>query len=157
MKWLSSNIIIEEEKKWVDGQFNHLMFALDKVAFDDITPDSNVRKSVKYKMRLYEAFFLDEIHDEFFKRNDSHTRPQLDARNSEECRIQPYHELVCDKYNQSDWVPMTKQFPNFHHELENSFSLALDETITYDRAKRLLVEARGRLNIVSIICFKFLF
>ena len=46
-------------------------------------PGSNIRYSDKYKMRLYEAYFLDEFRDALLTRNDSLSRQELDARNSE--------------------------------------------------------------------------
>ena len=102
-------------------------------AMDDVIPGSNIRQSDKYKMRLYEAFFLEEFRDEFMRRNDSLSRTQLDARNSETQSVKPYHELVCNKYNNETWLPQSKIFPLFHHELMEMFELHLNEgqSLTY--------------------------
>ena len=152
LSWLVEHPINCDEKEWVFAKFNSIMDELDKQALEDIVPGTNIRGVDKYKMRLYEAFFFDEFRDQFLKRNDSQHRTQLDARNSEEHRLKPYHEVVCDKYNDESWLPYTKPFPLFHHELSDSFSLPLlqNQKLTYKQTKRLLVEVRGRLNIVSI-------
>ena len=55
-------------------------------------------------MRLYEAHFLEEFCDFYMKRNDSFSRTQLDTRNLEDHQVRPY-EIVCDKYNDENWIP----------------------------------------------------
>ena len=129
------------------------MILIKKRLADDIVPGSNLHCSDKYKMRLYEAFFYEDFRDAFMRRNDSLSRVQLDARNSEKERVKPFFEIVCDKYNEKDWTPLSKPFPLFHHELIQSFDLPLLEgqELTYKQTKRLLVEVRGRHNIVSLL------
>jgi hypothetical protein len=75
------------------------MKKLDKLAEADAIPGSNIRILDKYKMRLYEAYFREDFREEFVRRNDSLTHSGLDARNSATQRVRPYHEIVCDKYN----------------------------------------------------------
>ena len=72
------------------------------------------------------------------------------VNNSAEQRTISFEEKFTDKYNYASWVPNTKCFPMFHHELINLFDLPFDETcaLTIEQTKRLLVEVRGRLNLV---------
>ena len=150
LSWLEENPLKNEEADWVLKEYASFIAKKDEEALNDIIPGSNIRKSDRYKMRLYEAVFLDEFRDLFFKRNNSLSRVQLDARNSVEQRTISFEEKVTDKYNDASWVPNTKCFPMFHHELINSFDLPFDETcaLTIEQTKRLLVEVRGRLNLV---------
>ena len=149
IEWLQENGINDDEKEWTYTSFDRLMDALDREAYNNIIPGSNIRLTDKYKMRLYEAYFLEEFRDTFLKRNDSLIRVDLDARNSETERVVPYHEIICDKYNDESWLPTSKLFPLFHHELVESFELPLlpHQVLTYEQAKRLLVDIKGRLNL----------
>jgi len=99
--------------------------------------------------RLYEAFFLEEHMDAFYKRNDSMNRAQLDARNSEQMPLS-YYEMVSVKYNTEDWVPMSRTYPDFHYYYRNSYPLPLgDDPITPEFAKRQMNKAREALLVVS--------
>ena len=151
--WLVDNPVSTAESKWIYTKFDSLMDKFDREAEDDIIPGSTFRVTDRYKMRLYEAYFFEEFRDLFIQRNDSLSRTQLDARNSESEAVKPYHEVVCDKYNDETWVPSTKLFPQFHHELADPFDLELPShrVLTYEQAKRLLVDVRGRLKMVRII------
>ena len=152
LSWLQDHPITSIESEWVLTTFMSFMTKLDELAEADAVPGSNIRVSDRYKMRLYEAYFHEDFREEFLRRNDSLSRSGLDARNSATQRVRPYHEIVCDKYNDESWVPSTKSFLFFHHELIESFALPLKENqvLTYEQAKRLLVDVKGRLNIVSI-------
>ena len=70
-------------------------------------PGSNIRKADRYKMRLYEAVFLDENRDAFMNRNDFLSCQQLDARNSETERVLPFEEVDGNKFNDETWIPTT--------------------------------------------------
>ena len=87
------------ERDWAYEKFDLLMDNLDRQAEEDVVPGLNIRVTDKYKLRLYEAYFLEEFRDKCLKRNDSLIRTELDARNSETERVVPYHEIICDKYN----------------------------------------------------------
>ena len=152
LSWLQEHPITGIESEWVLTTFMSIMTKLDELAEADAVPGSNIRVSDRYKMRLYEAYFHEDFREEFLRRNDSLSRSGLDARNSATQRVRPYHEIVCDKYNDASWVPSTKSFLFFHHELIETFTLPLKENnvLTYEQAKRLLVDVKGRLNIVSI-------
>ena len=128
LSWLEENPLVNEEADWALEEFASFIAKKDEEALNDIIPGSNIRKSDRYKMRLYEAVFLDEFRDLFFKRNNSLSRVQLDARNSAEQRTISFEEKVTEKYNDASWVPQTKCLPMFHHELIDSFDLAFDET-----------------------------
>ena len=80
------------------------------------------------------------------KRNDSHSRAQLDARNSETDRVRSFEEIITDNYNNPSYGPKTHAFPLFHHEFTNSFSLPLDpfQFLTVEKTKRLLIKVSGR-------------
>ena len=137
LEWLCENGVNDVEREWAYTAFDRLMDDLDQQAEDDIIPGSNIRVTDKYKMRLYEAYFLEEFRDRFLQRNDSLKRTGLDARNSETERVKPYHEIICDKYNEESWIPTSKLFPLFHHELVDSFKLPLlsHQVLTYEQAK----------------------
>ena len=148
LTWMMDNKIGAAEEEWMVGEFESYLKMKDDEAADDIIPGSNIRKADRYKMRLYEAVFLEALRDAFLRRNDSLSRLQLDARNSVEERVVPFHELVCNKHNDETWIPLSKNFPFFHHELTESFYLPKEQDLTPEQVKRLLVEVRGRLNQV---------
>ena len=83
-----------EEENWVRSEFEAIIKKFDDEAAAEEVAGSNIRKSDRYKMRLYEAVFLEEFRDAFMKRNDSLSRAQLDARNSESDRVKPFEEIA---------------------------------------------------------------
>ena len=88
---------------------------------------------------------MEEFRDQFLKSNDQIKYQELNARKSNEQRVKPYHEIVCDKYNDESWVPVTKLFPLFHQEVSQSFELSLQsrKVLTYKQMKRFLVDVKG--------------
>ena len=65
IEWLQENGINDDEKEWTYTSFDRLMDALDREADDNIIPGSNIRLTDKYKMRLCEAYFLEEFREIF--------------------------------------------------------------------------------------------
>ena len=114
LEWLLEHPVKDAKCEWVYKTFDTLMTSLDLQAEEDIIPASNICLTDKYKMRLYKAFFS-EFRDLLICRNDSLRRSELDARNSASEATKPYHEIVCEKYNDENWKPMSSVFPLFHH------------------------------------------
>ena len=63
----------------------------------DIIPWCNIWLTDNYKMKLYEAYFSEEYCNIFMQRNESLSRTQLDAQNSDIHAVRPYHKFSCDK------------------------------------------------------------
>ena len=66
LKWLEDNPNVGSEADWISSKFASIILKLDEEALNDVVAGSNIRKSDKYKMRLYEAVFLDKFRDLFF-------------------------------------------------------------------------------------------
>ena len=71
LSWLEENPLMYEEADWALKEYASFIAKKDEESLNDIIPGSNIRKSDRYKMRLYEAVFLDKFRDLFFKRNNS--------------------------------------------------------------------------------------
>ena len=101
--------------------------------------------------RLYEAFFCDELKDSFYKRNDAWDKTEVDGRNSEQMPLS-YWELVCKKFNNGDWVPLSRSYPEFHEDYKEQFHLPFidGENMTPETAKKEMLRARSALLVVSI-------
>ena len=57
LSWLTEHLIICTEFDRAMSTFSNMMDDLYRHAEDNVIPDSNIRLTDKYKMRLYEAFF----------------------------------------------------------------------------------------------------
>ena len=126
--WLCNHPLLSAEKAWVVKNVNDFIVKVqddaNKKEEEKKQSGGSVNRATKLKMRLFEACFLDEFRDSLIRMYDSKSRQELDARNSER-RPKTFFEMVCQKYNDAGWVPVSTIFDEFHHEFSVSFPLPL--------------------------------
>ena len=126
--WLNSHSLQTDDRDWVSRtirawinvQEGNISIALEEAR----STGANITKRNKALMRLIEAFFLPELRTAMIRRHDSMSRPELDARNSDQ-RPLTFWELVCDKFNDPTWEPSSECFQDLHVDLSATFPLPL--------------------------------
>jgi hypothetical protein len=95
------------------------MKVLDFILFDE---GETIYKTDKERMHLWETVFDESNREHLIRLNDSHSRRQIDARNSNE----KYKDLYCHvtkMYNNISWIPMSSHFTYINERLGTSFPL----------------------------------
>eukprot|EP00957_Ditylum_brightwellii_P103188 7864506-Ditylum_brightwellii.AAC.1 len=99
------------EKDWVLEELSKFIDEKETLALKEKERreglDFSVSKYDVYKMRLYEAVFLDEYHYLFIRHHNILSRQELDAWISGSCD-KSFWEVLADKYNNPSCVPMSQ-------------------------------------------------
>lgn len=101
LTWLTKKSIKDEETKWLLKDIQSVMNSLDKKTIDEVITGSSMCALGKHKIRMYEAFFLNDFRDELLKRNKSLSCTELDASKFKSERVKPLFKIGCDKYNKA--------------------------------------------------------
>lgn len=80
------------------------------------SPAINQRITYDDRIRLIEAFLSDQAKPHMQSIQECFTRQQLDARNSD-VAPKDYFDIVADVFNDAQWIPRTKAYPDLHPEL----------------------------------------
>ncbi len=101
-----------------------------------------ISKSDKQRMRMWEAVFADKNRTHLMQMNNSHSKAQMDARNSLE-KISTFYTVITKMYNDASWEPMSSRFGSMHDRLDTSICLKLiGEPIKVEVAKNGTVASR---------------
>ena len=106
-----------------EGSFrDSLQAALEETA--NKPPDSANWTSHLPYLRLYHCMVEDEVVEAFLCRHNCLDRPALDARNSSE-RPAPFEEVIANKFNDPDYSPTTRAYPDLHDDFRQPIPLPL--------------------------------
>ncbi len=90
------------------------------------TSDRGPNITLDDRLRMIEAFFSDKAKERLAATQNCLTRQELDARNSV-LAVEDYFEIVAKVFNDPDWVPTLKTYPELHPELASSRELPLKD------------------------------
>ena len=102
------------------------------------------------RMRFVECMVLDSVKPLYLKVNEVMTRHEMDGRNSTNVQHN-FYDRVCEEYNTTSFVPVSRLLPDLHPDFENAYDLPLSEEylMTADRAKKLISMMKGRIARMS--------
>ena len=154
MKWLHDHQVPQHEALLISCEIEkYIAEKVSKKTMDEALAAARgdrVGEDKKRKLRLFEAIFDDSLRKSFLAKDDSKSRQAVDARNSRDRRVKSFWELVAAKFNDPDFTPHSRTFPEFDSKLSVSFPLFFDKTLhkdmTPEDAKRIYMDARCMLN-----------
>jgi hypothetical protein len=104
-------------------------------------------------LRFICALCHDRAQEAFKYKDDTLTRPELDARNNDD-RPKTWEEVVCDLYNDDSIIFTTEVFPLLHFEFGYAIDLYFHDmpggTITPEDVKKRFATMRAELILVSL-------
>ena len=107
-------------------------------------------------MRLYHSIVDDDVLPVYLSRNETLTRQELDARNSEQ-RKRSFFEVAADKYNDHNFNPTSLILPVLHSDFGTSYDLSTGRVptpITPDQVRQKFNEAKAKLTTVRGSIYK---
>jgi hypothetical protein len=102
-------------------------------------------------LRLYHCLCVDEVKEAFLRKDDAHTRQQLDGSKSSK-RSLNWTELARDRFNDPAFIPISLELADWHQDFAQPFPLELHhmpDVITEHQVKWRLADCRAKLILVS--------
>ena len=135
-----------EMEQYLNHYENELQIRLDEL----MQLGSEISKTDLRKMRLWEALFIDSqyMRDKLVTLKHSLSREQIDARNSQARPISLF-QLVAEKYNDENWVVLSRVLPDLNEKFRRPIRLVLmpgEEEMTESSVKNAYTDVKGKLN-----------
>eukprot|EP00594_Rhizosolenia_setigera_P019301 CAMPEP_0178955046 /NCGR_PEP_ID=MMETSP0789-20121207/9369_1 /TAXON_ID=3005 /ORGANISM="Rhizosolenia setigera, Strain CCMP 1694" /LENGTH=402 /DNA_ID=CAMNT_0020636597 /DNA_START=49 /DNA_END=1257 /DNA_ORIENTATION=+ len=153
--WLKEHPLTPSDKLFVMFTIEQFLTNIEKEADNEelerLSTGGNLSKPLKRTLRLDHAYFEGKNRDLFYRRDDSDTRQQLDAKNSDKLPDK-FFDAVAKTYNDPNWVPDLCPHLGFTH-LANKVKLPLQveddgthHEYTAQQVKDHYINSKGKMN-----------